>query len=233
MRWMMIALFMMVTVVFAGEDAGGVKANIEKAKTLPEVDQELTNYATSISGVIGAYLKVLNSEEESVTKKGDLDSLEMIKKEKEIINVLEPSTSNVDWKKNKNLATAQKNFNVGLGKAKKDYLTKLEGVQKKFVQDKKIDEAKLVKLLLEELKLEEVKKMIVGKWDQSKQFTWIFSEDGTFTVDSEKGEWKIVGEQIITTRPNKVGTKSNANFNIMNSETLKRISDGKLLNKIE
>jgi hypothetical protein len=139
---MMISFMLMVVVNLYGEEA---KQDSSKALEIKEVKESRDNYLTSLNVVIGNYIKILNKEEENQTKKGDLDILEKIKKEKTDVNILEPVSSSVDWAKNKVLVAGLKSFNNSLEKSKKDYISKLEAIQRKLVQDKKIDLAKMVR----------------------------------------------------------------------------------------
>jgi hypothetical protein len=138
----LIALVLWLAVMLMGRVYSG-EVDLEKAKELPEVVTVTDNYTKSLTPIVEAYCKVLNNEEEAQTKKGDLDILEKIKAERD--NIGDVETSGAKWGKNKTLATAQKKYIDDRAKAKKDYISKLEGVQKKFVQDKKIEEAKVVK----------------------------------------------------------------------------------------
>jgi len=134
-RWMIVGLIGFMSYLYAGED---VKKTEETSKALEikEVKDTYDIYITSLNTTVDNYIKILNKEEEIFTKKGNLEILESIEKEREAINVLTPSHSSVDWKKNKNLVLGQKSFNSSLNKNKKDFLGKLESIQKKMVQDK-------------------------------------------------------------------------------------------------
>lgn len=210
MRWLMIACLLFSLSATAQEEPA--KIDLEKARELTEVKTERDAYIKSLTTVVSAYVKVLNTQEEIVTKAGNLEALEAIKAERNKINVVEPGSSDAKWEKNKNLATAQKAFNDGLSKAKKDYLSKLEAVQKKLVQDKKIEEAKLVKGLVDDMRLEEVKKIILGKWKQiwvdeigKQNYTiWSLTEEGVVKAWSTKagdlndfsGSWKLKDSKV-------------------------------------
>ena len=168
-----------------------------EAFNIPEVKEAYDNYVTSLNTTVGNYVKILNKEEESQTKKGNLEILEKIKKERDEINVLEPVKSSVDWGKNNSLNLGKKSFNTGLEKNKKDYLNKLEMIQKKLVQDKKIDDAKIVRDYIEELKMEEVRKSILGQWQLYKNnqkdtiHTFKDNNEGVSSTGN-RFTWKVV-----------------------------------------
>ena len=236
MRWLMIVGLMVSMSAWAGEDAA--KNDLERVRELPEVKTERDAYITGLTSIVSAYVKVLNKEEEAATKAGSLELLEAIKAERDKINIVEPTSSGAKWDKNKNLATGQKAFNDGLTKARKDYLTKLEAVQKKFVQDKKIEEAKLVKLFVDDLKLEDIKKGFCTEWilfdDKKVIGKVIYKKDFTFSTADGKmsGTWSYKDGKITCKW---VG--GGENYIVINSGKLNGTNDkgdkfqGKLLNE--
>jgi hypothetical protein len=197
MRWMMIALFMMVTVVFAGEEMTPEK-RLEQLSTNEAFNTVRTAYLTNKEKVAEEYIKGLKDQQEKATKAGDLDTLQLITKELETVHAVDLVASTTEFK-GTSLRLMTKKYNTGIKKAGDDYIKLLNKLVSDLTKEKKIDDALMVKKYVEDLKIRE---LICGVWKETKSTTTHqINADGTAiylaTTEKREGKWKVVDKSLI------------------------------------